>query len=83
MDNLETKLIKLTEQYSKPKETIHLDMDLLNDLYLDSLSLTELIVACEDEFNIVIDMDHPDTSKARTLRDLYNGIIDLIGPKAF
>lgn len=78
MDNIEIQLIKLTEKYSKIKEIIHLDMDLLNDLHLDSLSLTELIVACEDEFSIVIDVDHPDTSKARTLRDLYNGIVSLI-----
>jgi acyl carrier protein len=82
MNNLEAQLIRLTGQYSKTKETIHLDMDLLDDLYLDSLSLTELIVACEDEFNIIIDVDHPDTSKAKTLRDLYNGIIDLTGSES-
>ena len=48
------------------------------DLRLDSLSLTELIIACEDEFKIEIDMDHPDTADAKTLRDLYNGIVSLI-----
>jgi acyl carrier protein len=38
-----------------------------------------MIVACEDEFKIEIDMDHPDTRNAKTVRDLYNGILVLTG----
>jgi acyl carrier protein len=77
MNTLETTIIELAKTYSKAN-TIHLDSLLTADLGLDSLSLTELIVACEDEFKIEIDMDHPDTAKAKTLRDLANGIQSLI-----
>jgi acyl carrier protein len=76
MDNIAQKLISLTEHYSGiPNVT--LDMTLRQDLELDSLSLTELIVACEDEFGIEIDMDNPMTVNAQTLKDLYNGIVFL------
>jgi acyl carrier protein len=76
MDNIAQKLISLTEHYSDiPNVT--LDMTLRQDLKLDSLSLTELIVACEDEFGIEIDMDNPMTVNAKTLKDLYNGIVFL------
>ena len=77
MDNICQKLISLTEHYSGVS-AVTLDMTLRKDLELDSLSLTELIVACEDEFSIEIDMDHPDTVNAKTLRDLYNGIVMLV-----
>jgi acyl carrier protein len=77
METIEHTLIKIAYEYAK-FDFIHLDLDLKKDLRLDSLSLTELIIACEDEFKIEIDMDHPDTADAKTLRDLYNGIVSLI-----
>ena len=77
METIEHTLIKIAYEYAK-FDSIHLDLDLKKDLRLDSLSLTELIIACEDEFKIEIDMDHPDTADAKTLRDLYNGIVSLI-----
>ena len=57
---------------------LNLDLNLKTDLGLDSLSLTELVVACEDEFSIEIDMDHSDTINAKTLRDLYDGVVLLV-----
>ena len=75
METIEHTLIKIAYEYAK-FDFIHLDLDLKKDLKLDSL--TELIIACEDEFKIEIDMDHPDTADAKTLRDLYNGIVSLI-----
>jgi acyl carrier protein len=78
MDNIAQKLIALTEHYSGVS-AVTLDMTLRKDLELDSLSLTELIVACEDEFNVEIDMDHPMTVNAKTLKDLCDGIIFLKG----
>ena len=77
MDTIEQTLVNLTNKYSDTAP-IHLDLNLKTELGLDSLSLTELIVACEDEFHIEIDMDHPDTVNAKTLRALYNGIVLLI-----
>jgi acyl carrier protein len=77
MDTIENTLVNLTSKYSDANP-VHLDLNLKTDLGLDSLSLTELIVACEDEFSIEIDMDHPDTINAKTLRDLYNGVVLLV-----
>jgi len=76
MDDIAKKIIEITEKYSGIP-AVNLDMTLRKDLELDSLSLTELIVACEDEFEIEIDMDHPMTVNAATLRDLYEGILFL------
>jgi acyl carrier protein len=75
MTNIEQRLLEIVNVYKESDVGIHLDMLLNEDLKLDSLSLTEMIVACEDEFKIEIDMDHPDTRNARTVRDLYNGIL--------
>jgi acyl carrier protein len=74
MDNIAEKLIALTEHYSGVSN-VTLTMHLKTDLELDSLSLTELVVACEDEFGIEIDMDHPSVRLAATLKDFYDGIV--------
>ena len=76
MNNIAQKLISLTEHYSGVT-AVTLNFNLREDLGLDSLSLTELIVACEDEFGIEIDMDNPMTVNAKTLKDLNDGIVFL------
>jgi acyl carrier protein len=76
MNNIAQKLISLTEHYSGVT-AVTLNFNLREDLGLDSLSLTELIVACEDEFGIEIDMDNPMTVNAKTLKDLHDGIVFL------
>ena len=78
MTNIEQRLLQIVNVYKESDADVHLDMLLNEDLKLDSLSLTEMIVACEDEFKIEIDMDHPDTQAAETVGDLYNGILRLI-----
>ena len=78
MDNIKSRLLCIIDAHKDSVVDIDLDTLLYGDLKLDSLSLTEIIVACEDEFKIEIDMDHPDTADAKTLRDLYNGIVSLI-----
>jgi acyl carrier protein len=77
MTNIEQRLLQIVNMYTESESDVHLDLNLYEDLRLDSLSLTEMIVACEDEFKIEIDMDHPDTRNAKTVRDLYNGILVL------
>ena len=77
MTNIEQRLLQIVNMYKESESDVHLDLNLYEDLRLDSLSLTEMIVACEDEFKIEIDMDHPDTRNAKTVRDLYNGILVL------
>ena len=78
MTNIETQIIELARQLTRyKKQEITLQSKFKEDLRLDSLSLTELIVACEETFNIEIDMDHPDTANAKVLNDLYLAVIQL------
>ena len=79
MNDTQQKLFAIISKFHSPKTPVSLDLTLKDDLKLDSLSFTELVVACEDEFGIEIDMDHPDTRNAKTVRDLYNGILVLTG----
>lgn len=80
MDQIEQRLVSIVEKDFdfKNKTTVSLDVDLKNDLGLDSLSLTELVIACEDEFGIEIDLDETHVNKSATLRDLYEEIKRLV-----
>jgi acyl carrier protein len=78
MNDTQQRLFAIISEYHNMNIPISLDLKLKDDLKLDSLSFTELVVACEDEFGIEIDMDHPDTQAARTVGDLYSGIQRLI-----
>ena len=78
MNDNQQRLFAIISKFYNPKTPVSLDLTLKDDLKLDSLSFTELVVACEDEFGIEIDMDHPDTQAARTVGDLYSGIQRLI-----
>jgi acyl carrier protein len=78
MNDTQQRLFAIVSKLHKPKIPVSLDLTLKDDLKLDSLSFTELVVACEDEFGIEIDMDHPDTQAAETVGDLYTGILRLI-----
>ena len=78
MNDIQQRLFAIISKFYNPKTPVSLDLTLKDDLKLDSLSFTELVVACEDEFGIEIDMDHPDTQAARTVGDLYSGIQRLI-----
>lgn len=78
MNDNQQRLFAIISKFYSPNTPVSLDLTLKDDLKLDSLSFTELVVACEDEFGIEIDMDHPDTQAARTVGDLYSGIQRLI-----
>lgn len=81
MNSTEQQLLEIVKRhFNKKKLTeVHLDLAFRKDLGLDSLSLTELILACEEVFEVEIDVEHPLTAQARTLRDLYNALEMLIG----
>lgn len=82
MKDIEEKILKIAEKYSrKDSNIITLDSNFKTDLNFDSLSLTEFVLACEDEFQIEIDLDHEDTAKATVIRDLYNAVLVLISSK--
>lgn len=79
--DIETKVIELSKQFAGKKtnlENITLHSKFKDDLYLDSLSLTEFVIACEDEFQIEIDFDNPKTSSATQLYELVDAIKELI-----
>lgn len=78
MNDIQQRLFAIISKLHKPNIPVGLDLALKDDLKLDSLSFTELVVACEDEFSIEINMDHPDTQAARTVGDLHNIILALI-----
>lgn len=53
-------------------EAITPELSLLEDLGLDSLSMVELIVSLEDEFDIEIDESDLDPSMLQTVAQIYN-----------
>ena len=81
MNNIQQQLFDLVNREFNRNKTaeVHLDSTLRKDLGLDSLSMTELVIACEEEFRIEIDLDHPATAHAKTLRPLYDAIVSLCG----
>lgn len=82
MQTIKIQLIELVKaDFNKRKLLdITLDSTFKKDLGLDSLSLTELIIACEDLFGIEIDIEqHPFTTKDSSLHRLYDIIMQLTG----
>jgi acyl carrier protein len=77
---VEQKLLSLVDrEFNRWKLTdFTLDSSLIKDLGLDSLSIIELVIACEEEFQIEIDTDHPEFTQAVTLRALYDIIVGLL-----
>ena len=71
----EDKILELSKIYGKPKNDITINSSFKEDLRMDSLSLVEFIVACEDEFDIEIDLDSDRNSKIKTLKDLHDAIV--------
>lgn len=82
MKTVEDTIIELAGEFSRGSSNpITLDSTFKSDLKFDSLSLTEFVVACEDTFEIEIDLDHPDTANAKVLRDMYNAVVTLVNSK--
>jgi len=71
MNNIEIQLVEITKKYVKKDKEVSLQSYIKDDLKLDSLSLTEIIVACEDHFQIEIDLDSVDPKSLIKLFDLY------------
>jgi acyl carrier protein len=71
MNNIEIQVIDIAKNYVKKGKEISLQSNLKEDLKLDSLSLTEIIIAFEDHFQIEIDLDAIDPKSLKKLFDLY------------
>ena len=79
MTNIEQRLIDIIKDYSKVDFDVVPEMDLIFDLGFDSLSFTELIVACEDEFKIEIEIDNLSMEASRTIKGLATAVESLLG----
>jgi acyl carrier protein len=82
--NIEQRLFKIvnTEFNKKKHPNLSLDMNFKKDLGLDSLSLTELLIACDEEFSIDIDIEeHPEIGEVRTLRSLHDSIAKILNQR--
>jgi len=62
----------LAEQFSMEPEDITVDTDLEADLNADSLDVAELIMAIEEEFDIVIEDEQ--VEGVRTVGDIVNAL---------
>lgn len=60
----------LVEELRVNEDEITLEAELTNDLGINSLELADLILVCEDKFNIVIDDD--DLHTLLTVGDIVN-----------
>ena len=79
MNTIEKRLLTLvnTEFNKKKNPNVTLDSHFRKDLGLDSLSMTELIIACEELFEIEIDVDQTQATEVKTLRPLFDAVCQL------
>ena len=79
MENIENQIIQIVKDMGLSKDkNLTLDSTLKDDLKLDSLSFTELLIEIEDRFGIEIDLDDPELPKFSTLRDFGNIVQSLL-----
>lgn len=81
MNTIEERLLALVNaDFNKKKNpNVTLDSHFRKDLGLDSLSMTELIIACEEMFEVEIDVDETQATEAKTLRPLFEAVCQLSG----
>ena len=80
MDTIEQEFFNLFKEFArKNKSDITLESR-FKELGIDSLSLTELILACEDKFNVLIEADDEVLAEAVVLKTLYDAIVLRLGP---
>ncbi len=70
---MEEKIISMiADKLGKKKDSITLKTNLVEDLGADSLDIVELVMACEDEFNITLPDE--DVAKMKTVGDIVSYI---------
>lgn len=77
--DIENKILTIAKLYTKNPE-VSMISEIKDDLKMDSLSLTEFLVALEDEFNIEIDIDDPAIDDVKSLRDIWIVVTRIINP---
>lgn len=79
METIQNQIIEvLIEMKLHKGRSLTEETKLKEELGIDSLSLTELIIACEEKFNIEINVDDPTIGKIRTINDLSKQIEKLV-----
>jgi acyl carrier protein len=82
MSNLEQQILAIIKEMKLGKgRDITMQSHLKDDLGLDSLSFTELLISLEDHFEIEIDLDDPELPKLTILEDIKNIINTLLSSK--
>jgi acyl carrier protein len=82
MSNLEHQILDIVKEMKLGKNhEITIQSNLKDDLGLDSLSFTELLIELEEHFEIEIDLDDPELPKLTVLEDIKNIIDKLITSK--
>ncbi len=67
----------LVEQMSLDPDAITMEAELVNDLGLNSLEMADMVVICEDKFDITF--DEQDLPGLMTIGDIVNYIENKIG----
>ena len=82
MNNIEQQILQIVKDMKIGKNHI-VDMSstLKDDLGLDSLSFTELLISLEENFEIEIDLDDPNLPKLTVLGDIKDIIVQLLASK--
>ena len=82
MNNIEQQILQIVKDMKIGKNHI-VDMSstLKDDLGLDSLSFTELLISLEEHFEIEIDLDDPNLPKLTVLGDIKDIIVQLLASK--
>jgi acyl carrier protein len=62
----------VNEETGLPVESVELDKSFTEDLDIDSLSMTSIVVQAEDKFSVTIPDE--DTKNLKTVRDVVNYI---------
>ena len=60
----------VNEETGLPKESVEMDKSFTDDLDIDSLSMTSIVVQAEDKFGVKIPDE--DTKNLRTVRDVVS-----------
>ncbi|MBF5082326.1 acyl carrier protein [Quadrisphaera sp. INWT6] len=62
----------VNEETGLPVESVEMDKSFTDDLDIDSLSMTSIVVQAEDKFSVTIPDE--DTKNLKTVRDVVNYI---------
>ena len=82
MNNIEQQILQTIKDMKIGKDqSITMHSTLKEDLNLDSLSFTELLISLEEKFEIEVDLDDPELPKLNTLNDINEVISKLISLK--